>query len=806
MKPTRIAARLLTALAGSAALLSAVAAGAASAPGAPGAHGTWSFAGKTGIGTSYEAYVDGHYGDGAATGPVSRVWFSLAKGIVTETMHGLIHEAQLREVQVAVKGADFLHLEAADMDSHIDYLHKDAEGRPLSLAYRIVNRDRQGRYEIEKHIFTDPDRDVLFIRHIFRALTADITPILLADPQMRGTGGGDRVDTAGGTLNAWEGDTALAIRSASGFAQAGVGFVGASDALTQLRRDGRFTAYADSGKTPGNVALAGELAPVKAGTERVQDIVIGFGPNRAAASAAADATLRRGYSAVLAAYNGQGDAIGWEDYLATLAPLSDLQKMAGDGGRLANVSALVLKAQEDKTHAGALIASLSSPWGDTVTADELTTGYKAVWPRDFYQCAMALLALGDTQTPLAAFNYLKMIQVRPDTPGNKGASGWFLQKTHVDGTREWVAVQLDQTAMPVMLGWKLWQAGILDDAALKAAWSGMLKPAADFLVTGGKPGIDWNTEDTVTPPATQQERWEEQGGYSPSSTAAVVAGLIAAAEIAQQIGDADAAARYRQTADRVNASIEKTMFTTTGPYTERGGNGRYFLRITQNDNPDDKGPLTARNGKEALTEDIYLDAGFLELVRYGVRRADAPSILDSLPELDDTGLPDNVRVKYLFTFEGQPGTYPGWRRYGNDGYGEDVRNGANYGVGELEGGMGAGQRGRVWPIFTGERGHYALAAAALKPGGAQPADIDAIRGTYVRGMELFANEGLMIPEQVWDGVGAATAHNYKPGEGTNSATPLAWSHAEYVKLLRSLHDRRVWDLYGPVAARYAGGK
>ncbi|MDG5496548.1 glucan 1,4-alpha-glucosidase [Niveispirillum sp. BGYR6] len=772
------------------------------APGAPGAAATWAYSGKTGIGTSYESYQNGRYQDGGATGPVSRVWFSLAHGIVTETMRGQIHEAQLRELQFAIQGDGFLHLEAGDMDSHIDYLHQDAQGRPLSLAYRIINRDRQGRYEVEKHIFTDPDRDVLFIRTIFRALTADITPVLLADPQMAGTGGGDRADSSGGTLNAWEGANALSIRSATGFTRTSVGFVGASDGLTGLRRDGVLPAYQTSGTRAGNVALAGELPKVAKGTERVQDIVIGFGADKAAAAAAADASLRRGYSAVLAAYNGEGDAVGWEDYLASLAPLPDLAATATDGGKLAYVSAMVLKAQEDKTHAGALIASLSAPWGDTVSAETFATGYKAVWPRDFYQCAMALLALGDKQTPLAAFNYLKTIQVRPDTKGNKGVTGWFLQKTHVDGTREWVAVQLDQTAMPIMLGWKLAQAGVLDKATLNALWADMLKPAADFLVTGGKPGIDWNNKDTVTPPATQQERWEEQGGYSPSTTAAVVAGLVAAAEIAEGAGDPDSAARYREKADAINARIEATMFTTSGPYKERGGNGRYFLRITQNDNPNDKGPLTARNGKQALTEDIYLDAGFLELVRYGVRRADAPSILDSLPELDDTGLPDEVRVKYLFKFPGDDGTYPGWRRYGNDGYGEDVRNGANYGTGELEGGMGAGQRGRVWPIFTGERGHYELAAASLKPGGATPADIDAIRRTYARGMEKFANEGLMIPEQVWDGVGVAPP-GYSLGQGTNSATPLAWSHAEYVKLLRSLHDRRVWDWYAPVAARYA---
>src|SRR5690606_1152975 len=141
-----------------------------------------------------------------------------------------------------------------------------------------------------------------------------------------------------------------------------------------------------------------------------------------------------------------GRHVGWQDYLAGLDHLKAMKASTGDGGALLNVSAMVLKTLEDKTYSGALIASLSNPWGDTVPAVTPSVGYKAVWPRDFYQCAMALLALGDTQTPLVAFEYLKNVQVSDKTPGNQGATGWFLQKTHVDGEPEWVAVQLDQTA------------------------------------------------------------------------------------------------------------------------------------------------------------------------------------------------------------------------------------------------------------------------------------------------------------------------------------------------------------------------
>jgi len=170
----------------------------------------------------------------------------------------------------------------------------------------------------------------------------------------------------------------------------------------------------------------------------------------------------------------------------------------------------------------------------------------------------------------------------------------------------------------------------------------------------------------------------------------------------------------------------------------------------------------------------------------------------SLPKIDDQAMEDLYRVRYDFTFPGEAGSFPGWRRYGVDGYGEDVATGANYGEG---GQMRPGQRGRVWPIFTGERGHYELALASLS-GKPDAAAMKKIQATYVRAMELFANDGLLIPEQVWDGVGAASPHGYERGEGTDSATPLAWSHAEYVKLLRSVSDGQVWDSYAPVKARF----
>jgi glucoamylase len=503
---------------------------------------------------------------------------------------------------------------------------------------------------------------------------------------------------------------------------------------------------------------------------------------------AASNSLEIGYKQVLANFNGEGEAVGWQDYIENLMPLKKMYANTADNGKLLNTSAMVLKAQEDKTHAGAVIASLSNPWGDTANASKGSTGYKAVWVRDFYQVAMAFMALGDPQTAKTAFEYLIKVQVTENTPGNKGDTGWFLQKTHVDGKLEWVGVQLDQTAMPIMLAWKLSQAGILSEDELKNWYQEMLKPAADFLVNGGLAKILWN-DIQIVPPITQQERWEEQSGYSPSTTAAIIAGLVSAYKIANISGDEINADKYLATAKKYSADIEPSMFTTQGNIKKE--NGQYYFRLGQDKDANSNTKLNSNNGRVGLNKKEILDGGFLELVRYGVRSADDSAILDTLAEFDDETLTENLRIKYSFTFDDTAGTFPGWRRYGNDGYGEDQINGQNY----AQGGKNTpGQRGRVWPFFTGERGHFELASLLVNDKNPTIEQIESLKNTYVKGMELFANDGMMLPEQVWDNIGV-NPKNYTFGEGTNSATPLAWTHAEYVKLVRSLTQKQVWDHY-----------
>ncbi|MFT4090223.1 MAG: glucan 1,4-alpha-glucosidase [Asticcacaulis sp.] len=754
---------------------------------------TWSYAVKQGIGSSYEAYKDLHYADDAATGTVSKVWFSLADGVITETMYGLIHEAQIRELQIVIVGDGYTAFEKDDTTARIAYLHTDANGRPLSPAYKITTTDKQGRFEIEKHVFTNPDNQSLMVRVVVKALKGPVTPYVLLDPSVANTGGSDEARASKTALQAFEGDTALSLTASVPFVRVNAGFAGVSDGLNDLRTRHKLgKTQGSTVGTPANVVLLGQLPKVS--QTATFDLALGFGKTPAAAQSEAKATLKTGYAEVLARYNGEGAHIGWEDYLASLDQLPRLSAISTDGGKLLYASALMLKVQEDRTYAGALIASLSNPWGETVTTNTSATGYKAVWPRDFYQVAMALAALGDKETPLAAYHYLPKVQVGPNTPGNHGDGGWFLQKAHVDGTPEWIGVQLDQTANPIMLGWNLNAMGLMSDADLLSSWETMLKPAARFLKDGGTTNIGWNNT-KITPPYTQQERWEEQEGHSPSTTAAVITGLIAAADIADRAGDKAFASELRQSAKNISDKIEPRTVTTTGKI--RGGKETYYLRLSRTEDANNPGSQDLRNGREGIDGDLVIDGGFLELVRYGVRRADDKYIVATLPIYEDESLPENLRVKYSFRFDGVEGTFPGFRRYGNDGYGEDQVTGGNYAV---LGQSTPNQRGRVWPFFTGERGHYEIALAGLKPEGVTDADRARVRQTYIKGMELFANQGLMLPEQVWDGVGTPPPHGkYTVGQGTNSATPLAWTHAEYVKLLRSTADGKVWDL-SPITA------
>lgn len=220
-------------------------------------------------------------------------------------------------------------------------------------------------------------------------------------------------------------------------------------------------------------------------------------------------------------------------------------------------------------------------------------------------------------------------------------------------------------------------------------------------------------------PVTAQERWEENAGYSPSTLATIIAALCAIAELARAYGHPDRADFALAYADWLNSHVEDWCVTTVG---ERlPGKPRHYVRITPADplapdpHPDPnmlEVSLAGGGGRRPAREIIGGD--FLHFVRLGIRPADDPIVLDSV-EVYDAGLKRDL-----------PGG-PCWRRYPFDAYGQKSDGSAYDGTGE----------GRSWPILTGERGHYELAA------GRDPLP-------FIQAMERFASETGLLPEQLWD--------------------------------------------------------
>jgi glucoamylase len=344
------------------------------------------------------------------------------------------------------------------------------------------------------------------------------------------------------------------------------------------------------------------------------------------------------------------------------------------------------------------------------------------------------MAMGDRAAAERALEYLFKVQQKPD--------GSFPQNSWLDGRPFWGSLQLDEVAYPLLLAHDLGRT----DAG---TWKAHIRPAAEFIVARG--------------PASPQERWEEEGGYSPSTIAAEIAGLIAGAAIAEKNGDTDAATRYRATADRWAADVDRMTVTSSGPFSPP----RYFVRITAKGRPDSGDRLELNNGAGTWDERAVVDAGFLELVRLGIRRFDDPLIVDSLRVID--------RVIRVETPNG-----PGWYRYNEDGYGEEP---------DGDGWTGTGGVGRLWPLLTGERGEYEIAAGR----DATP---------YLEALQRFANEGRMLPEQVWDR-GERPLPHLQFGEGTGSATPLAWTNAQFIRLALSIRDRRVVEMPPVVRDHFA---
>ncbi|WP_298982613.1 glucan 1,4-alpha-glucosidase [Caldilinea sp.] len=699
---------------------------AANPPGAPGISPRWTSSAKVGVGT--------------ALGPASRVWFTLSHGILNEVYYPRVDQACIRDLGLIVTdGRMFFSEEKRHARSQVAYL---AEGAP---AYRLVNTCIQGRYRIEKEILADPQRDVVlqFMRFTpLQGVLSDYHLYVLLAPHL-----GNR----GANNTAWVGDykgvpmlfaqrenLALALACSAPWLKRSVGYVGFSDGWQDLMRHKQMT-WSYLRAENGNVALTGEIDLQSGNGEWV--LALGFGGNSAEAGQRALQSLQDGFEAAKVVYIRE-----WQDWQTALLPLERTSSIAPD---LYRVSAAVLRTHEDVRLRGGVIASLSIPWGSAKGDDDLG-GYHLVWPRDLVETAGGLLACGATLDVRLVLAYLQATQE---------ADGHWPQNMWLDGTPYWSGVQMDETAFPILLVDIVRREGVLGADEIRRFWP-MVFRAASFLVRNG--------------PVTQQDRWEEDPGYSPFTLAVEIAALLAAADLAELNQEPAMAAYLREAADAWNANIERWTYVTGTDLAQQVGVDGYYVRIAPPDEAEAASPsagyVPIKNrppGENSAPAVHLVSPDALALVRFGLRAPDDPRIVNTVKVIDA-----------LLKVETPSG--PAWRRYNGDGYGEHEDGSPFDGEGI----------GRAWPLLTGERAHYELAAGRLD---------EAQR--LLLALESFANEGKLIPEQIWDAPDIP-ARELFCGRPSGSAMPLVWAHAEYIKLCRSLRDNRVFDTPPQPVARY----
>jgi glucoamylase len=695
------------------------------AGGAPGIEPRWSHSNKDGVGTAYSAD--------------SELWFTLWKGIVTEVYYPRIDRPQLRDLEfLLTDGETFFHEEKRHL--------RNVTERPTehALGYHVRADDPEGRYRFHKSVIGDPHLPCLLIRtrvELFRpGLAERLRLFVLAAPHLDVGGWGNNAAVYNvldqTVLTAEKNGIALALASTRPFVRGSVGYVGASDGYTDISQHRTMNFEYDIAPS-GNVALTGEV-PLHGPTEFT--LGLAFGESIPAALTTLFQSLSTPFEVHYRRFVEQ-----WNRVAVQELPLASA---AHDRGRLYHASRSILLAHEDKLYPGAFIASLSIPWGATKT-DSDRGGYHLVWTRDMVHSANALLASGSPEGPLRALVYLATRQ-RPD--------GGFPQNFWVDGTSYWQGIQLDEVALPLLLAGRLEAARALQSFDPHV----MVRRAARYLIQHG--------------PVTQEDRWEEVSGYSPSTLAACIAALTVAGRMLRARSDRTTAMFVQEYADFLESHVEPWTVTTRGTLVP--GIPRHYVRIRPEslDNPTpEEGPDLGRirlpnlppGTPNEFPANEIVDGGFLDLVRFGIRAPDDPIVLDSVRVVDRT-----LKVDTPFG--------PVWRRYNHDGYGQRDDGGpyADWGV------------GRAWPLLTGERGHYELAA------GRDP-------GPYIATLERLATSTGLLTEQVWDAGDRPSLH-VEIGRPTEAAMPLVWAHAEYVTLLRSARDGQVFNRVPEVAERYLG--
>jgi glucoamylase len=696
------------------------------APGWPGIPPRWTSSAKSGAGTALNQH--------------SKVWFTLSHGILNEVYFPRVDQACTRDLGfIVTDGREFFSEEKR---------HCTFENRPFEPgipAYILTNTEVGGRYRIHKEVLTDPYRNVILQKICFEPLQGqlfDYRLYALLSPHLANCGYGNTgwvADYKGVPMFFAEHDgAALALACSAPWKKMSVGFVGVSDGWQDLSSHFEMAWEYDRAEN-GNIACTGEIDLAACNGEFV--LALGFGGIVAEAGQQARSTLQEDYVALRQHY-----VFHWQNWQSTLHAL-DEPKREYD---LYRSSTAVLRTHESKDFLGGIIASLSIPWGFD-KGDEDLGGYHLVWPRDLVETAGALLAAGAVNDAVRVLRYLEATQE---------AAGNWAQNLWLDGRPYWSGIQMDETAFPILLVDLLHREGTNGLGKLERWWP-MVRQAASFILRNG--------------PVTQQDRWEEDGGYSPFTLAVEISALLAAAEIAELTGHSDAAATLRETADAWNDNVERWVYATGGDLAQQLGVEGYYVRISP---PDTDGAASPTQGFVPIKNHPPgqdMDRAFhvispdsLALVRFGLRAPDDPRILNTIRVIDA-----------LLCVQLPQG--PCWYRYNGDGYGER-KDGSPF--------NGSGI-GRPWPLLAGERAHYELAAGRRSKAEALLSVME----------NSTAGHSRLLPEQVWDSGDLPSLELFR-GRPSGSACPLVWAHSEYIKLRRSLRDGRIFDQPPQTVQRY----
>ena len=710
----------------------------------------------------------------------SKIWFTVAHGILSDVYAPTLDATNVETMQYLVTdGSTFTDLQSRDTTYTVS---ADATGTVCT----ITSTAKSGAYRLINTYLTDPARNSVVVRTKFQPLTQAARNYALyvrLDANAGGNGGGGSANGGGDTAvvdtstgrsvpvsfdtkttsqanrTAYAVPSYLALTGDQPFTSVSSGFVGTvSDGLIQLDAThtlGPLSATA----TGGNVE---QTVGVQRDRDGKSALALGFGSSQAAAVATANATASTSPARITASY-----LAGWARYDAGLKfPKLSTPGLTGPQ-RLAAIknyyqSANVVKASEDKTYPGAIVAGLDAPWGQSIVANDpnnlFVGGYKEVFARDLYEAWTALYTNGDTQTAQATVRYLLL--------KSQQANGSQPRNSLLDGTKAPDAFndQLDETAYPILMAL---QSGLAGDTAL---WP-RVRSAANFLVSHG--------------PSFGVERWEEQTGYSPSTIAAEIAGLIAAATIADQHHDPASARVWRATADRYQRTIKTWGVTTNGPLSS----SPYFIRLSKTGDPNLPISYNVGNGGPTLDQRAVADAGFLEYVRLGILPATDPVILNSLAVTDAT-------------IQRPTDSGAGWLRYNGDGYGDCfVGAGTTCTVTGAPWTNNFSGTGHPWPVLAAERAQQYLAQG-------QSSDASSVLASINR---MNSGPGL-VPEQVWDradvpaspyGTDPATASiGFVNGSADGSASPLTWGSASQVRLTADLAAGQSLEQPAQVRDRY----